>query len=532
MRAEAGRNFTTLGSVDLRVDEHGFYHPSSEEQICALVRRAHRDGVQLRVRGSGHSVKASIYTDGFGKSRAKKSGIDVMLDRLAAITFDDAKKQVTVGAGCHLGRDPRDPTGTSTEENSLFYQLDQKGWAISDMGGVTHQTVGGFMSTGSSGGSVRNSFGGHIVAMRLIDGRGAIHELTETAAPELFSAAGVSLGLLGIMTSVTFQCVDKFNIAGQEAITADEGCELDLFGPGRSGRPSLQTFLTDTPYARLVWWPQSGVERVAVWQARPIDPAEDFHPQPYEEFPRILNSTLPAQVAGCAIYTLIGRWPDRLKGVLQAINYPRVVLPRILKWFVPLDGARGPQRFRDTWWRGLPMDNQVNGKLFPTDFTEIWIPISRAQEVINALRNHYREKGMAATGSFACEIYAAKGSRFWLSPAFGEDAVRVNLFWFGYNKGNPREYYRQFWELLKGFGFRLHWGKHLPEDPTGAWAEYLSRQYPRWKEFMDLREELDPNQIFVTDYWRRQLAIPSIEARVGQRLSVKVLTGDRYESCA
>jgi D-arabinono-1,4-lactone oxidase/FAD binding domain len=532
MRTTAVKKFMTTDTLDLKVDEQGFYHPSSEEQICELIRRANRDGLQIRIRGSGHSVNAAIHTDGFRKDPAKKSGIDVMLDRLSAVTFNDAKKQVTVGAGCHLGKDPNDPNGTSTDENSLFYQLDRKGWAIPDMGGVTHQTVGGFMSTGSSGGSVRNSFGEHIIAIRLIDGRGVVHSLREAAAPEMFYAAGVSLGLLGVITSVTFQCVDRFNIVGQEAITKYEDCEIDLFGPGRYGKPSLQAFLTNTPYARLMWWPQDGVERVALWQAQAIDPTEDFHPKPYEEFPRTLNSTLAVQAAGCAIYTLIGRWPERLKWILKAINYPTVVLPKILSLFVQLDGEKGPQQFRDTWWHGLPMDNQVSGKLFPTEFTEIWVPISRTEEVMRAMKNHYREKGIEATGSFACEIYAAKGSKFWISPSFGEDAVRVNLFWFGYNKGNPTKYYRQFWELLKEFNFRVHWGKHLPDDSTGAWTKYLSQQYPRWKDFMGLREEMDPNQIFVTEYWKRHLGITPIGARVIQSVAVKTYRGVQNESVA
>ena len=60
---------------------------------------------------------------------------------------------------------------------------------------------------------------------------------------------------------------------------------------------------------------------------------------------------------------------------------------------------------------------------------------------------------------------------------------------FGYNRGNRGDYYRQFWELLEGLSFRLHWGKHLPRTRPGPWAEYLSHQYPRWKDFQDLREE-------------------------------------------
>jgi hypothetical protein len=50
--------------------------------------------------------------------------------------------------------------------------------------------------------------------------------------------------------------------------------------------------------------------------------------------------------------------------------------------------------------------------------------------------------------------------------------------------------------------FRLHWGKYLIPDPA-----YLRDLTPRWDDFMALRGRLDPDQLFVTDYWRKHLAI-------------------------
>jgi FAD/FMN-containing dehydrogenase len=41
----------------------GFHHPAGEEELAALVRRAYREGRQLRVRGAGHSAPGSILTD-------------------------------------------------------------------------------------------------------------------------------------------------------------------------------------------------------------------------------------------------------------------------------------------------------------------------------------------------------------------------------------------------------------------------------------------------------------------------------------
>jgi hypothetical protein len=125
-----------------------------------------------------------------------------------------------------------------------------------------------------------------------------------------------------------------------------------------------------------------------------------------------------------------------------------------------------------------------------------------------ALRDHYRDNGLSAAGTYACEVYAAKRSPFWLSPAYDTDVVRIDLFWFSKNRADPsKAFYPQFWSLLSRFGFRPHWGKSLPPASSAEGAAYLRDRYPRWDRFLELREELDPQQVFLSDYWRRQLGL-------------------------
>jgi hypothetical protein len=157
------------------------------------------------------------------------------------------------------------------------------------------------------------------------------------------------------------------------------------------------------------------------------------------------------------------------------------------------------------------MDNTSSDRLLATDFTELWIPIERTAEVMRALRDHYRDNGLSAAGTYACEIYAAKRSPFWLSPSYESDVVRVDVFWFARNRADPvTRFYPQFWSLLQRFGFRAHWGKALPPSSSDTGVDYLRARYPRWDRFMALRDELDPQQVFVTDYWRQHLGISAL----------------------
>jgi hypothetical protein len=149
------------------------------------------------------------------------------------------------------------------------------------------------------------------------------------------------------------------------------------------------------------------------------------------------------------------------------------------------------------------MDNAASDELLPTEFTEAWIPLKHTVAVVTALRDHYEAGGFGATGTYACEIYAAKASPMWLSPAYGEDMIRIDLFWFAGNRSDPeRDYFPQFWKLLDRFAPRYHWGKYFPTCPAD-----LTGRYPMWPKFAELRQQHDPGGVFVTPYWREKLGI-------------------------
>jgi hypothetical protein len=177
-------------------------------------------------------------------------------------------------------------------------------------------------------------------------------------------------------------------------------------------------------------------------------------------------------------------------------------LSRVIDLFQPLTGQNPPTTFRDYAWRSLPMDNAADDILLGTEFTELWIPISKDTEVMQVLKQHFDVGDLAATGCYTTEIYGAAASDFWLSPAYKEPVIRIDIFWCSKNAGNPAitgGFYEQFWQLLKPFGFRLHWGKYLPEYDYPEWAQYFHRQLPQLKDFLALRAQMDPTGIFLTD---------------------------------
>jgi D-arabinono-1,4-lactone oxidase len=555
------------------------------------VKLAHAEGRQLRVRGAAHSIAHAVYTDPVGDIPNRVSwqtppggrNLDVMLDRYRGWRVrDESRRLVEADAGIHLGADPSDPTGTATLETSLLWQLyKDRGWTLSSLGGITHQTVSGFIGSGSSGGSLQHSVSDNLWGVRVIDGTGEVVELTrDDPDPDAFYAMSPSFGVLGIVSTITFQCEDTFNIDGQEATATVEECAVDLFGLGTDQRPSLEQFLRDTEYARLEWWPQRGAERVLVWQARRIAPQPDFQPVPYQQFTAHPNwsetfisilftvfgnlenlSDARAQIKrsfervealleltpalqklgwlGKALSEFISHGAQFgvdaallvLKPVAHLIEREiPAVFPKLVGIFVPLDADKegdqknDPQRFHDYAWHGLPMDNEADDELVPTEFTEIWVPLPRTQDAIELLQSYFTSPDDAhesyrRTGLYAWELYSAKANRFWMSPSYstGDDewkdgAFRIDPYWFAANPGDPAQtFFPELWQLLRdnGIPFRLHWGKFQPDygRDDRTWVDFFRAQYPRWDDFLRLRAARDPNNIFLTNYWRDRFGL-------------------------
>ncbi len=556
----------------VEIGADGFYHPETEDQIVALVKRAYEEGKQIRVRGAAHSVAWAIYTDpGNGlpmvpntvseQSPPQGPNINVMLDRFRKIEWIDEKEGIIeVEAGIHLGPDPQAPTGTSSLGASLLYQAHSKGWTLNDLGGITHQTVSGFLMTGSSGGTLMYSIDENLLAFRIIDGTGKV-EWVEKGDGDLYDAVALSLGLLGIVTKVRMKLTKEFSIYGEEnTYLVDSACPIDLFGKGNGKTPGLETFLKETPYSRILWWPQKGVNRIVVWRAVRGQMLPAFSPFPYHEFGKKKFSTQVEELFGAVLFTILGnkgfsktwsklkrdfaqfdknlgrKWgrtsngrareawffPFCLTGILRVLLFLPVLFfstfKGVLEWLYPamvdilepLTGRDDGKIFMDYVLRSLPMDNAADDVLMGTEFTEFWIPLKYTSQVMRLVNQLFQKEGFKATGYYATELYTGNKSEFWMSPSYKQKTFRLDLFWYINNAGNPGAkdgYFAQFWEQLRkhGIPFRLHWGKFLPEYDYKEWSKYLRSQYPKWDDFMELRAERDPRNIFLTGYWRKHL---------------------------
>ncbi|NOT73612.1 MAG: FAD-binding protein [Cyclobacteriaceae bacterium] len=564
----------------LEVHMDGFYHPSTEEEIVYLVKEAATRNVKIRCRGAAHSLSHAIYAGPLDYPNkvslphpSRSEHINIMLDRYKKFRWlDDKTGVVEVEAGIHLGDDPNDDPGQSSFENGLLYQIKAKNFTLEDLGGIIHQTLSGFLMTGSSGGSLQYNIIDNIEAFSMIDGEGNVEWFYK--GEDHFNALLTSLGVQGIMSKIRLKLSPMFIIEGEEKTVAMKECEVDLFDEKTLDKKvPLMDFFKKNAYARLLWWPQPKVERVVIWKAdRPQDPPEDnFERQPYSSLSKYPFTALFLQTGGCVIFTMLKNryffkawkkllpvfmayknsvyqiWGSTFTAwvaawivvyLLMIVCFAISILFFIVKIFEPKSNPwlptwvvkmfqgitkKGQTRtFSDYPWGSLAMDNEINDTILATEFTEMWVPIEEASKAMNFMRRKYEENRYKACGYYATELYATEESDIWLSPSYGTKVLRIDLFWFTHNEGDPSAetkgedgFFNQFWDDMKteGITFRLHWGKFLPGHKIAGstqttypeWATYLSKQYPRWDDFMKLRAKRDPKNIFMTDYWSLHL---------------------------
>jgi FAD binding domain/D-arabinono-1,4-lactone oxidase len=464
----------TPSSPDPDPDLDRLLAPCDEAAVADAIRHAATHGRRLRVRGSGHAPAGSVACD--------PDDLVMTLGNMRELRLvDEDERIVEAQAGIHLGRDPGIDHAEGSLQNSLLFQLaDRYGWTLSSTGGITHQTLGGFLATASAGGTLQHSLLGHVVAVRLVDGRGELREFSAGDGEPGLAAVLPSLGLLGVITAVRLRCEPLFTIAGQEAITDLQRGPVDLDGPGDERRPALADFLTQAEYARIEWWPQRGAERLLVWQAQRMDRQPGFRATRYEEFTRY---PVLAEAGISMLYVIFGNLqePRRAQALLRrnaehvrqtldwleaagrltprrrrlawlllrivsvaaalapllAVLGPALrrtlpsLMPTVLDRVLPLDvrkpGMRRgePQSFRDWAWQGLPMDNQASDVLLGTRFSEMWVPMTRARETVRVLRGYFAEprstgEALARTGLFAYELYGAPAAAGWMHPGHSD----------------------------------------------------------------------------------------------------------------
>jgi len=410
------------------------HRPETEEQIVAIVKDAAARGTRVKVVGSGHSFTDIACTDGH---LVDLSGYGRVL------AIDPNGLTVTVQAGMRL--------------EHLNRALDPRGLAMPNLGDIAYQTVAGATSTATHGTGARlPGLAAQIVAMRLILADGSALDCSTVEEPEVFHAARVGLGALGVVSTVTLQVVPAFNLhVVEEPLPLGEVlADLDARVDGND-------------HFELFWVPHTDLA---------LTKANNRTTEPIDRRGRAkewVDDRLMENYAFGALCRLGRRRPGWIPHLARAL------------------AASGRASYVDESYRVFASPRLV--RFYEMEYA---VPRAAGAEALQRVRRFIEDSGLLV--SFPVEFRFTAPDDIPLSTASGRESCYIAVHVFEGMEHRP--YFEGVERIMHDYEGRPHWGKLHFQD----WST-LSRRYPEWDRFVAVRDRLDPDRRFTNAYLDRVL---------------------------
>ncbi len=409
-------------------------YPETLDEIVKIVKQCAATGRTLRVVGTGHSFTPLVITD----------GVLLSLDRYAGLEhIDKAAPSVTVKAG--------------TKIKALGELLSANGLAQENLGDIDVQSIAGAISTGTHGtGVTMGSISTQVIGLTLVTADGSVLTCSETQQPEIFKAAQVSLGALGIVVSVTLRVVPAYTLR----VETRKKELSDIL-------TNLESYKHDNRHFEIQWIPYTNYV-----QAKFINMTSDA-PRPPSFFRKFNEVAL--ENGALWLFSAINR------------QFPRFNerICNLMTQFI-------------TDVTDVSSANQVFASIRLVKFQEMEynIPAEHFVDAIREVDAAIRQQQIKV--HFPIECRFVKGDDIYLSPAYGRDSAYIAVHMF---KGMEyRKYFDIVEAILRGYNGRPHWGKMHTRTATD-----LAPVYPKWEAYQAIRRQLDPNGIFMNEHLKTVL---------------------------
>ncbi|MFI6474820.1 D-arabinono-1,4-lactone oxidase [Streptomyces sp. NPDC050516] len=409
--------------------------PASAAELAEAVRRAAEDGLTVKAVGTGHSFTAAAATD----------GVLIRPDLLTGIReIDRAAMTVTVEAGTPLKR--------------LNAALAREGLSLTNMGDIMEQTVAGATSTGTHGtGRDSASIAAQIKGLELVTADASLLTCSEKENPEVFAAARIGLGALGVVTAITFAVEPVFLLTAREEPMAFDKVTAEF-----------DELFAENEHFEFYWFPHTGNCNTK----------------------RNNRSAGPAAPPG----RLSGWIEDEFmsNGLFQVVCSLGRAVPATIPSIAKVSSrALSARTYTDIPYKVFTSPRRVR-------FVEMEYALPR-EAVVGAL---CEVKALVERSplrvSFPVEVRTAPADDIALSTASGRETAYIAVHMY---KGTPYQaYFTAVERIMTAHAGRPHWGKVHTRD-----AAYFAEVYPRFAEFTALRDRLDPERRFANAYLRRVL---------------------------
>ena len=396
--------------------------PASVAELQELL--AGGSGV-VRAVGAGHSFTPLVPTDGTILSLSRLNGM---------VSHDPATLQATLWAGSRLG--------------DIGAPLEQVSQALVNMPDIDEQTIAGCLATATHGtGADIGCMSTFIEGLQLMDARGQLVDCDRSRNSDLFEAARVSLGALGIITLVRLQNMAPYRLR-RETVWREFDEILAIADSEADRHRNFEFYYV--PFSGMGFTDTHDITTEPVSTTEKLDGNE-----------------------GVRDLQLARDWLERTPRLRQ------LVLGSYMK-------TLGDEVTVENSWKNYASERNVR-------FNEMEYHLPREhglaalREVRTALETQHPEV------FFPIEVRFVKADDIWLSPFYRRDCCSIAVHRFF--EDDYRPYFSTIEPIFRKYHGRPHWGKL-----NTLQAVDFRKLYPRWDDFVAVRAQMDPEGRFLNPY--------------------------------
>jgi L-gulono-1,4-lactone dehydrogenase len=417
--------------------------PESIEQVSEALVRAATAGWGVRVAGAGHSFSDIACSDGMLLSLERFGGV---------LDVDRDSGLVRVQAGITIA--------------ALNERLAEHGLAMENLGDIDVQSIAGAISTATHGTGARlRNIPSQVAELKLVLADGSTLQCSPERDAEVFRAAKVGLGALGVVAEVTLRCVPAFTLRG-----------IDAPAPLRDTLERFEELALGNDHFEFFVFPHCDIALTRT------NNRTDEAPRPRGRAAAWANDVLLTNHAFGAFCALGRALPSQI--------------PRINRLVTKLAGSS----------KRIDRSQSIFASPRLVRFTEMEysLPRERTPEAVRAVMELVEQRGFAVP--FPIEVRTVAPDEAMLSTAYGRESgfVAVHM----YRGMQWRPYFEAVERIMYELGGRPHWGKrHFQTAAT------LRPRYSDWDAFQAIRARLDPDGRFANAWTDRVLGPVGVPAR-------------------
>ncbi|KAK3670980.1 D-arabinono-1,4-lactone oxidase [Recurvomyces mirabilis] len=441
-----------------------YIKPQTLQEVQKVINLARKCRRRIVVVGCGHSP--SILT-------CTSSWMVNLDDYSKVLKVDKAKKTLLVEGGIRLRK--------------LNEEANRHGMTMPNLGSIDEQSIVGAISTATHGSTLKHGLMSESVkSLRIVLANGQAVRCSAEQNQELFRAALVSLGALGIIVEVEFEMTDACNIEWTQTLE-----------PLSKILNTWETTLwTQKEFTRVWWMPY--MKRAIVWSAEETEKPE-----------RAPESNFYGGALGFHTY----------HNLLWLSNYIPSILPWV-EWFV--FGMQYGWQTGVTTSAVEPLRSGLLMNCLYSQFVNEWaLDLAKGPEAINRLSAWINREGDNGRIPFdngglyvhcPIEVRVSDTSRHEPRPfldntyAHGPTLYLNATLYRPYLKDPPchYRYYEAFEWLMRELDAKPHYAKNF--QFTGS--EYMTKAFgENLQKWTQVRNEADPEGMFLGEWHRQTLGL-------------------------